>query len=127
MGVTSSGKHDKMLKSNSQEQKMWDWGCNLRLTNTTDAHTSTGKSTKSALSTRTRGLGTVTTGSTDLDVKSGDTDFLALGSNILSSQHSSVGRGLIAISLNLHTTYKNKSCQPQMLFNNRVKKMDIYQ
>ena len=45
-----------------------------------------------------------TTGSTDLDVESVDTELLATGSNILSSQHGSVGRRLVTVSLDLHTT-----------------------
>jgi hypothetical protein len=56
------------------------------------------------LTTGTRGLDTSTTGSTDLDVESVDTEFLALGSNILSSQHGGVRRRFITISLDLHTT-----------------------
>jgi hypothetical protein len=56
------------------------------------------------LTTGTGGLGTSTTGSSELDVESVDTEFLTLGSNLLSSQHSSIRRRLITISLNLHTT-----------------------
>jgi hypothetical protein len=56
------------------------------------------------LSTGTRGLGTSTTGSSELNVKSVDTEFLTLGSNLLSGQHSGIRRRLITISLNLHTT-----------------------
>jgi hypothetical protein len=37
-------------------------------------------------------------------VQSVDTEFLTLGSNLLSSQHGSVRRRLITISLDLHTT-----------------------
>jgi hypothetical protein len=37
-------------------------------------------------------------------VESIDTEFLTLGSNLLSGQHGSVGRRFITISLNLHTT-----------------------
>jgi hypothetical protein len=71
---------------------------------TTNAHTGTGKSTESGLTTGTRGLDTGTTSSTDLDVESVDTEFLALGSNILSSQHGGVRGRFITISLDLHTT-----------------------
>ena len=35
---------------------------------------------------------------------SGDTNFLTLDGNVLSSQHGSVWRGLILVSLDLHTT-----------------------
>lgn len=71
---------------------------------TADSHAGTGKSTEGGLSTGTGGLGTVTTGSTDLDVESVDTELLATGSNILSSQHGSVRRRLVTVSLDLHTT-----------------------
>jgi hypothetical protein len=56
------------------------------------------------LTTRTGGLGTGTTSSSELDVESVDTEFLTLGSNLLGSQHGSVRRRLITISLDLHTT-----------------------
>jgi hypothetical protein len=36
-------------------------------------------------------------------VKSIDTQFLATDSNVLSSQHSGVGRGLVTVGLDLHT------------------------
>lgn len=45
-----------------------------------------------------------TTGGTDLDMEGSDAKLLAAGRNILGSQHSSVGRGLIAVGLDLHTT-----------------------
>ena len=45
-----------------------------------------------------------TTGSTDLDVKSVDAQFLAANSNVLGSKHSSVRGGLVTVSLDLHTT-----------------------
>jgi hypothetical protein len=45
-----------------------------------------------------------TSSGTDLDVKSGDADLLASGSNILGSQHGSVGRGLVTVGLDLHST-----------------------
>lgn len=72
--------------------------------NATNLDTGAGKSAESGLSTRTRGLGAGTTGGTDLEVKSSDTNLLASGSNILSSQHGSVGRRLVVVGLNLHTT-----------------------
>lgn len=46
----------------------------------------------------------LTSGSTDLDVESSDAQFLAAGSNILSSQHSSVWGRLVTIGLDLHST-----------------------
>lgn len=45
-----------------------------------------------------------TTGSTDLDVKSIDTQLLASRSNVLRGQHGSVGRGFITVSFDLHAT-----------------------
>lgn len=72
--------------------------------NAANLDTGTGKSAESRLSTRTRSLGTGTTGSTDLEVKSSDANLLASGGNVLSSQHGSVRRRLIVVSLDLHTT-----------------------
>ena len=87
--------------------------------NTSNAHTSTGKSAESRLSTGTGGLGAVTTSGSDLDVESGDAEFyacqsgetlktanlltLAASSNILGSQHGGVGRALVTVGLDLHT------------------------
>jgi hypothetical protein len=76
----------------------------VTLTNTANLHAGTGQGTESGLSTRAGGLGAVTTSGTELDVKGGDTDFLALGSDILGSQHGSVGRSLVTIGLDLHTS-----------------------
>lgn len=45
-----------------------------------------------------------TTSSTDLDVQSVDAQLLATSSHILSRQHGSVGRRLVTVSLDLHTT-----------------------
>ena len=50
------------------------------------------------------GKSELTTSGTDLDVKSVDAKLLAAGSDVLSSQHGSVGGGLVAIGLDLHTT-----------------------
>ena len=84
--------------------------------NTTNLHTVTGKGTKGGLSTGTGGGGTSTTSSTQLDVKSGNTNllkelsrgraakYLKSGSDILSGKHGSVGGGLITISLDSHTS-----------------------
>ena len=51
--------------------------CGGNVLDTSDTHTSTGKSAKSGLSTGAGGLGTVTTSGADLDVQSGDTELLA--------------------------------------------------
>lgn len=87
--------------------------------NSTDSHSSSSQSSESGLSTWTRLLGTGTTGSSELDVESGDSDLLALGSDVLSSQHSGVRlkvsltsvykemvayRRLVSVSLDLHST-----------------------
>jgi hypothetical protein len=69
-----------------------------------DPHTSTSEGTESGLGTRSRSLRSDTTGGTDLDVESGDTDFLASDGDVLSSQHGGVRRGLVTIGLDLHTT-----------------------
>jgi hypothetical protein len=65
--------------------------------NSTDSHTGTGESSKSGLSSRTGLLGSGTTGSPELDVEGGDSDFLALSSDILSGQHGGVGLGVSEI------------------------------
>jgi len=72
--------------------------------NAANAETGACKSTESGLSTRTRGLGASTTGSAELDVNSVDAAGLGLLSAVLSCKHGSVGGGLIAVSLDLHTT-----------------------
>lgn len=45
-----------------------------------------------------------TTSGSDLDVEGVDAELLASGSDVLSSQHGSVGGGLVTIGLDLHTT-----------------------
>jgi hypothetical protein len=59
--------------------------------NSTDPHTGTGEGSESGLSSGTGLLGPGSTGSPELDVEGGDTDFLALASDILSGQHGGVG------------------------------------
>merc|ERR1719180_527896 len=72
--------------------------------NAADLHAGTGKSSKSRLSARARGLGAVATCGSELDVESSDAKSLDLLSNILCGQHSSIGRSLVTISLHLHAT-----------------------
>lgn len=88
--------------------------------NSTDPHTGTGEGSESGLSSWTGLLGSGTTSSPELDVKSGDSDFLALSSDILSGQHGGVRlyvslqsrfrgyweayRRLVSVGLDLHTT-----------------------
>ena len=60
-------------------------GCGGDVLDTSDAHAGTGKSAESGLGTGAGGLGAVTTGGTDLDVQSGDTELLAAGGWILVS------------------------------------------
>lgn len=45
-----------------------------------------------------------TSSGADLDVQSGDAELLAAGSDVLGSQHGSVGGGLVTVSLDLHAT-----------------------
>jgi len=96
--------------------------------NAANLHASTGERTESRLSTGARGLGTIacisqsalvlfrlafcshrtgifhirTTSSPNLDVESSNTELLAASSNVLGCQHSGVGRGFIAVGLDLH-------------------------
>lgn len=71
--------------------------------NAANAHASTSKSAKSALGARTRGLRADTTRATDADVNSGDANLLAARGTVLRSKHGSVRRGLVTVSLDLHT------------------------
>ena len=72
--------------------------------NAADGHTSTSERTECALCAGTGGLGARTAGRTKLDVQSSDADLLAAGGDVLGSQHSSVGRGLVTVGLDLHAT-----------------------
>merc|ERR1711973_956107 len=69
-----------------------------------DLHASSGQGSESALGAGSGGLGAVASGGSQLNVKSGDSKGLDLLSNILSSQHSSVGGRLVTVSLHLHST-----------------------
>lgn len=69
-----------------------------------DSHAGTGEGTEGGLGTGTGGLGAVTTSGADLDVQGINVEFLAAGGNILGGQHGGVGRGLVTVSLDLHTT-----------------------
>lgn len=50
------------------------------------------------------GIWVRTAGGTDLDVQGVDAELLAADGDVLGSQHSSVWRGLVTVSLDLHTT-----------------------
>lgn len=58
--------------------------------NSTDPHTGSCEGSESGLTSWTGLLGPGSTGSTELDVEGGDSDFLALSSDILSGQHGGV-------------------------------------
>merc|ERR1712128_376234 len=79
----------------------WDGGAVL---DTADLHASTSKGSEGRLGSRSRGLGPVSTGSSQLDVQGGDAKGLYLLSNILGGQHSSVGRSLVSVGFDLHAT-----------------------
>merc|ERR1711939_494329 len=79
----------------------WGWSDVL---DTANLHAGTGESAESGLSTWAWGLGAVATSSSDLDMQSGNAQLLAADSDILRSQHSSVRRGLVTVSLDLHAT-----------------------
>mmetsp|Transcript_42013 Transcript_42013/g.105971 ORF Transcript_42013/g.105971 Transcript_42013/m.105971 type:complete len:229 (+) Transcript_42013:308-994(+) len=72
--------------------------------NTANLDTTTGQGTQRTSGTRTRGLGSVTTLSTKLDVDGGHVDTLQTLNNVLSGQHGGVRAALITISLHLHAT-----------------------
>lgn len=63
----------------------------------------TGERAKRGLTTRTRALRLVTTRRAHLNVKRGDTEFLASRRDVLRRKHRRVRGRFIAISLNLHT------------------------
>ena len=73
-------------------------------TDAADAHARAGEGAEGRLGTGTGSLGAISTGGADLDVEGGDAELLALGSHVLGRQHGSVGGGLVAVSLDLHTT-----------------------
>ena len=72
--------------------------------NSSDLDSTTGQRSESRLSSGSERLGLGTTGGSQLDVKSGDTALLASSGNILSGKHSSVRRGLISVSFDLHSS-----------------------
>jgi hypothetical protein len=79
----------------------WDWGNILDASN---AHARTGKGAKGGLGTWAWGLGAVTTSGTKLDVQGVDPDFFAADDNVLGGKHSSVWRGFVTVSFDLHST-----------------------
>ncbi|ANB13654.1 hypothetical protein AWJ20_1953 [Sugiyamaella lignohabitans] len=101
MKKTSKSESSTSTTTLSTGRVRWDRSDVL---NTTNLDSRTGKSSKSRLSTRTRGLGTGTTSSSDLEVEGVDTNLLALDGNVLSGQHGSVRRRLVVVGLDLHTT-----------------------
>jgi len=77
----------------------WRWS---HILDSANLHPGTGEGAESGLGSWAWGLGSVTSSGTDLDVQSIDAQFLAADSDILSSQHGSVGRGLVTVCLDLH-------------------------
>merc|ERR1719215_908675 len=69
---------------------------------TSNLHSSSGQRPQGRLSSGSGGLGSVSASSSQLDVKSSNSQSLHLLSHILSGQHSGVGGGLISVSLDLH-------------------------
>jgi len=67
-------------------------------------HAGTGEGAESRLGARARGLGLVAAGGAHLNVERRDADLLAARSNVLRGKHGSVRGGLVAVSLDLHTT-----------------------
>lgn len=72
--------------------------------NAANLHASAGEGTEGGLGTGAGALGADTTGSAELDVEGVDAAFLAALDDVLGGEHGSVGRGLITIGLDLHTT-----------------------
>lgn len=69
-----------------------------------DLHAAARKGAKGRLGTRAGGLGLVAASTTDLDVEGSDAELTAPLGDVLSGQHGSVRRGLVAVSLDLHAT-----------------------
>merc|ERR1719454_788629 len=78
-----------------------DWS---HILNASNLHAGSSQSPQGALSTRAGTLGLCTTGGPELDVECRDAQLLASRSDILGGQHGCIWRGLVAISLHLHTT-----------------------
>jgi hypothetical protein len=72
--------------------------------NAADLETSAGEGAEGRDTTGAESAATDTTSSPDADVDGVDATLLQLLSNILSSEHSGVGRGLLTVSLDAHTT-----------------------
>lgn len=77
-------------------------GCNIL--NASNLHSVSGKGTEGGLRSGSRAACLGSTGSSDLDVKGGDAQFLALFGNVLGGKHSSVRRGFISVGLDLHSS-----------------------
>jgi len=75
-----------------------------KLTNATNLHAGTGKSTKGSLGTGAGRLRLHATGSTKLNVQGSDTKGLATLGDILGGHHSGVWRRFVTIGLYLHAT-----------------------
>ena len=97
----SSEKHNSYLPP---RRVCWDGG---NVLNSADGHTSTSQSTKGTLGTRSRSFCGGSTSSPELNVQSVDSNLLASDGDILGSQHGSVGRRLVTIGLDLHSTYQS--------------------
>ncbi|KAH3669691.1 hypothetical protein OGATHE_002503 [Ogataea polymorpha] len=72
--------------------------------NSANLQSRSGQSSESRLSTWTWGFASGTTGGSHFDVDSGNSDFSAFHSNVLSSQHGSVWGGLVSVGFDFHTT-----------------------
>ena len=71
---------------------------------TSDLHAGTSKTTEGRLGARSGGLGLVASSSTELDVEGSDAELLAASSDVLGGKHRRVGRGLVTVSLDLHSS-----------------------
>ena len=78
--------------------------------NSSNPHSSTSQSPECALCSRSRGLCSSSTGRSELDMESGDTNLLASCSDILSCQHCCVGGRLVPVGLDLHSSSDSRDC-----------------
>lgn len=90
--------------------------------NAANAHAGTGERTEGGLGTGAGGLGAGTTSGTQLDVESGDADLLASDGAVLSGKHGSVGRRLVTVGLDLHTTCEAEK-QKMRRLENKIRRM----
>jgi len=93
--------------------------------NAADLHAGTGQSAEGVLGTGSGGLGSVSSDGAELDVESGDAESLDLLGDVLSGQHSGVGRRLVTIGFDLHAAGNAAKGFPLIRFGHKGEKRAI--